>query len=256
MIQGLPIDRRVALYIKLKQNNGTISGDDLKALGIAQEQSWFDRKFGGMAGPEDMADLVMAAYRAAGVDYTLDRIESEERQRKFEEAMGAILLMSATGQGGGQPVKGKAPAEKTSNGKTGKSVKQLASGNKSATTQATAKSRFSGRLLKVNNPDPAADALAKRIRGESRVKFESDPAAKEFDAISNNYIAETKPALRVLNERIRKQMKTAFEAAKATGRKVYYHFEGAPGQEIINKLYEYSERYNVEVIIDVEPLFK
>lgn len=32
--------------------------------------------------------------------------------------------------------------------------------------------------------------------------------------------------------------------------KVYYQFEGIPSQEVLDKLYEYSERYGVEVIID------
>lgn len=32
--------------------------------------------------------------------------------------------------------------------------------------------------------------------------------------------------------------------------KVYYQFERIPSQEVLDKLYEYSERYGVEVIID------
>ena len=32
--------------------------------------------------------------------------------------------------------------------------------------------------------------------------------------------------------------------------KVYYQFEGIPSQEVLDKLYKYSERYGVEVIID------
>ena len=45
-------------------------------------------------------------------------------------------------------------------------------------------------------------------------------------------------------------MKATFEAAKKYERKVYYQFEGIPSQEVLDKLYEYSERYGVEVIID------
>lgn len=32
-------------------------------------------------------------------------------------------------------------------------------------------------------PDASADALAERLGGESRVKFESDPEGREFDAV-------------------------------------------------------------------------
>jgi hypothetical protein len=42
-------------------------------------------------------------------------------------------------------------------------------------------------LVKVNKPDPAADALAERLGGESRVKFENDPKGREIDAISDEY---------------------------------------------------------------------
>ena len=114
---------------------------------------------------------------------------------------------------------------------------------------------YSGDLVKVNKPDAAADALAQRIGGESRVKFSTDPAGREFDAISNEYVAQSKPALNDYNKSVRNQMKETFEAAKTTGRKVYYHFEGQPAQKVIDKLNEYSVRYGIEVVIDTVPLF-
>lgn len=101
----------------------------------------------------------------------------------------------------------------------------------------------------------AADALAERIGGVSRVRFEGDSARREFDAVSDLYIAQTKPKLNSLNLAVRNQMKATFEAAKETGRSVYYHFEGAPNQSVIQKLSEYSIRYGVPVIIDTIPLF-
>ncbi|MCL2352503.1 MAG: hypothetical protein FWC55_08240 [Firmicutes bacterium] len=116
--------------------------------------------------------------------------------------------------------------------------------------------QYSGNLLKVNNPDVNADKLAQRIKGESSVKFENDPNGKEFDTVSDKYIAETKPALKTLNTRVRKQMKAAFEAAKATGRSVYYHFDGQPDKSVTDKLYEYSTRYDVKLIIDTVPFRK
>jgi RHS repeat-associated protein len=116
--------------------------------------------------------------------------------------------------------------------------------------------RYSGFLQKVNKPDPAADALAKRINGQSRMKFSNDPNSREFDAISDYYIAQSKPALQKINKSVRDQMKATFEAARESGKKVYYHFEGNPSQEVINKLNEYSKRYGIEVVIDTNPLFK
>ena len=49
-------------------------------------------------------------------------------------------------------------------------------------------------------------------------------------------------------------MKATFEAALAHDKIVYYQFEGMPNQCVIDKLYEYSARYGVEVIIDTNPL--
>lgn len=114
--------------------------------------------------------------------------------------------------------------------------------------------RYSGGLQKVNKPDAAADALAERLGGESRMKFDTDPIGREFDAVSDEYIAQTKPALQQVNKKVRDQMKATFEAAQQTGRKVYYHFEGEPAQSVIDKLHEYSQRYGIDVHIDTDPL--
>ncbi|KGE19582.1 restriction endonuclease fold toxin [Paenibacillus wynnii] len=114
--------------------------------------------------------------------------------------------------------------------------------------------RYSGTLEKVNKPDAAADALADRIGGQSRVKFSGDSAGREFDAISDQYVAQSKPALQTVNKSVRDQMKATFEVAQETGRKVYYHFEGQPAQSVIDKLNEYSSRYGIDVVIDTKPL--
>ncbi|MFC9711767.1 RHS repeat-associated core domain-containing protein [Paenibacillus sp. NPDC056933] len=131
------------------------------------------------------------------------------------------------------------------------------SGSKPSTSnngQTGSAGRYSGDLVKVNKPDAAADALAERIGGQSRVKFSNDPAGREFDAISAQYVAQSKPALQTVNKNVRNQMKATFDAAKETGRKVYYHFEGQPAKSVIDKLFEYSSRYRIEVIIDIKPL--
>lgn len=65
----------------------------------------------------------------------------------------------------------------------------------------------------VNKPDAAADAIAGRIGGQSRVKFSINPAHREFDAISDQYDPQSKPALQTVNKSVRHQMKATFEAA-------------------------------------------
>ena len=109
-------------------------------------------------------------------------------------------------------------------------------------------------IIQCNTKDAAADELAKRIGGQSRSAFADDPIQREFDVISDQYIAQAKPPLKCVNNTVRTQMKATFEAAKKYERKIYYQFEGIPSQEVLDKLYEYSERYGVEVIIDTEPL--
>lgn len=100
----------------------------------------------------------------------------------------------------------------------------------------------------------AADALAERIGGESRVKFSSDPKAREFDVISDEYIAQAKPDLKSYGKSWRNQTKATFEAAKETGKKAYFQFEGVPTEDVLRKIDEYAKRYGVEYVIDVEPL--
>ena len=107
-------------------------------------------------------------------------------------------------------------------------------------------------IRQLNTHDVAADALAERIGGMPRAAFQGEN--REFDVISEEYIAQAKPALSCLNPKVRSQMKATFEAALAHDKIVYYQFEGMPNQCVIDKLYEYSARYGVEVIIDTNPL--
>ena len=143
-------------------------------------------------------------------------------------------------------------------GKAGKGLEGAAKGAESAAEDAGkvvetsyGKSR---EIIQCNTKDAAADELAKRIGGQSRSAFADDPIQREFDVISDQYIAQAKPPLKCVNKTVRTQMKATFEAAKKYERKIYYQFEGIPSQEVLDKLYEYSERYGVEVIIDTEPL--
>jgi RHS repeat-associated protein len=106
-------------------------------------------------------------------------------------------------------------------------------------------------LSPVNKPDAAADALAQKLGGQSRVKFNSDPNERDFDTITDQYVAQTKPGLQNLSKKERNQAKETFEAASQTGREVYYEFESQPTQKVIDKLREYEQRYQIKLTIDI-----
>jgi hypothetical protein len=115
-------------------------------------------------------------------------------------------------------------------------------------------SRYSGPLVQVNKPDPNADALAQRLGGQSRVKFSNDRAGREFDAVSDEFVGQTKPATKQLSQDMRDQFKATFEAARQTGKRPYFHFEGTPNPRVIAKINEYGARYNIKPVIDTKPL--
>lgn len=86
------------------------------------------------------------------------------------------------------------------------------------------------------------------------MKFSNDPNGREFDTVSDKYIAQTKPPLKTLDKQFRKQAKAIIKAAIETGKEAYFHFEGVPDDRVLRQLKEYAERYRVEIIIDTEPL--
>jgi len=110
-----------------------------------------------------------------------------------------------------------------------------------------------GPLVTVDAPDPAADALARRLGGEPRVRFANGPT-NEFDVVSDLYIAQSKPADFTLNKAFRDQAKVTFEVALKTGRLPYFHFEGPPHRDVLRKIDEYARRFGIEPIIDVMPV--
>ena len=59
-----------------------------------------------------------------------------------------------------------------------------ASKNNGSGAVVSSNNAYSGELVKVPKGDSAADALAERIGGESRVKFSNDPNGREFDTVS------------------------------------------------------------------------
>jgi hypothetical protein len=111
-----------------------------------------------------------------------------------------------------------------------------------------------GRLFAVNVDDAAADALAARIGGRPSVRFELDASGREFDAVSDLYVAQTKPGAFKLGSSFRRQARATFESAIGTGRRPYFHFEGPPDEDVIRTLKRYAKEYGVEPIIDTRPL--
>ena len=96
--------------------------------------------------------------------------------------------------------------------------------------------------------DKGAQELAKEIGGKAQARFRY--SNREYDAISNKWIGQHKPGLtESFGKSFRAQAKATFEDAQATGRGVYYKFDSKPAQGVIDKLNEYSKRYNVKLKI-------
>jgi RHS repeat-associated protein len=108
-------------------------------------------------------------------------------------------------------------------------------------------------LISVAVNDPAAKALATRLGGRASVRFAGDATGREFDTVSDLYVAQTKPANFQLGSAFRNQAKATFEAALNTGRTPYFHFEGEPGPGVVSKLLEYGNRYGIDPVIDTIP---
>jgi len=111
-----------------------------------------------------------------------------------------------------------------------------------------------GPLVPVESNDPATIKLAQRIGGVPSVRFTNDPAVREFDAVSDQYIAQAKPANFTLNKNFRTQAKATFEAAIRSGRRPYFQFDGPPGPGVIEAIQRYETRYEVTAVIDLGPL--
>jgi hypothetical protein len=63
----------------------------------------------------------------------------------------------------------------------------------------------------------------------------------------------TKPTNFRLGSQLHNQTKTMFETAQATGRRPYFHFDGAPEPDVLSKLSGYGDRYGVTPVIDTVP---
>ncbi|MES2061784.1 MAG: RHS repeat-associated core domain-containing protein [Bacteroidota bacterium] len=96
--------------------------------------------------------------------------------------------------------------------------------------------------------DKGAHALAEEINGVAQARFKG--LDREFDAISDKYIGQHKPALGDnIGGRFKEQARATFDAAKKSGREVFYRFDSRPSQKVINKLNQYSKEYGVKLTI-------
>ncbi|SEP53764.1 restriction endonuclease fold toxin [Amycolatopsis saalfeldensis] len=111
-----------------------------------------------------------------------------------------------------------------------------------------------GALSQVNKPDAAADELAAKLGGVSRVKFANDPDGREFDAISDLYVAQTKSTRVKMGSKFRNQARMTFEFAKQSGRIPFFHFEVPPDPEVLAKIAEYGRRYGIDPVVKIGPL--
>jgi hypothetical protein len=109
-----------------------------------------------------------------------------------------------------------------------------------------------GKLVDENVNDPAAQKLAQRIGGRASVRFENGPPNK-FDAVSDQYVAQSKPGGFKVGSQFRNSAKATFEAAVQTGRQPYFHFDGPPDPAVIAKLQEYATRFGIQPVIDTKP---
>jgi hypothetical protein len=134
----------------------------------------------------------------------------------------------------------------------------------SCSAEMTAEEQAFGKLLPGANSeliassqayDPDAQALAQRIGGQAQAEFASGPnAGREFDAISDEYVAQSKPANFTGGSSWRGQARATFQAAIDSGRTPYFQFNGPPSQGVLNALQRYAQEYGVQPVIDTEPL--
>ena len=105
--------------------------------------------------------------------------------------------------------------------------------------------------------DKMANKLADRINelpqhGFSKI-LNDGGAVREFDAISDAFVASTKEAWNSSGAK-RNAIKAVFDAASKSDRRAYLHFQKPVPPAGVRKINEYSRRYGVEYVLDTAPL--
>ena len=113
-----------------------------------------------------------------------------------------------------------------------------------------AANRRNSRMTKVRANDADAEDLARDLGGDASVRFNDDPRLREFDAVTEDFVAQvTRKA--TIDQQWRNQAKATFERALAEGKTPYFRFIGQPDPAMIRKLAEYAKRYGVEPVIEI-----
>jgi RHS repeat-associated protein len=112
-----------------------------------------------------------------------------------------------------------------------------------------------GEVEKAHQPfDPAAEKLSQRLGGTAQAKFAWGNTNDEFDTISDQYVAQSKPANFRANPEFRRQARRTFEQAIQSGRKPYFHFDGPPHRDTLSVIQRYSKEYKITAVVDTAPL--
>ncbi|MDQ0468257.1 restriction endonuclease fold toxin [Labrys wisconsinensis] len=118
--------------------------------------------------------------------------------------------------------------------------------------------RNPGRIVPVKSgsPSPNDILLAKRIGGVPNSAFDNillkGGSPRELDTISDIYIAQTKLAFK-LKKAMRRQARTTFEVALATGRIPYFHSNDGFSDETMRIIRQYENEYGITAKIDDVP---
>jgi hypothetical protein len=114
-------------------------------------------------------------------------------------------------------------------------------------------------ITPTGDVDPASDALAKEIGGVASVRIDGY-GNREFDAVSDRYIAQTTDSESAVNRphnfltiSRRAQIRETLKAAKETGRVALFQFtNGAPAQEVMDFITRNAERVGAKFEIVVK----
>jgi RHS repeat-associated protein len=105
--------------------------------------------------------------------------------------------------------------------------------------------------------DTASRLLAARIGGRAQAGFEQirlpNGAVREFDSISDAFVAQTKRSGQTWGSSLRRQVDATIEAASRSGRAAYFHFQRGASATTRRQIRERAAARNVEVVIDEVP---
>lgn len=107
-------------------------------------------------------------------------------------------------------------------------------------------------LIPTGDVDAAAWELAERIGGQPSVRIRGH-GDREFDAVSDRYIAQTTSSTTVtsnprnfLSRARREQIRHTLEVARQTGREALFEFTGgSPARDVLDFIVRNAERVGV-----------